>query len=439
MAALLPPQPVNPTGQLAQYMPGYDPTPVIHAQEQSLQDYLNLPVKEILERLGLPPFAEPKPEEGAPPPEGQPEAAQPQASPVDPSALISPVTDALGTLGSGLFDGVDPTAMLQGISQAFQSTNAPLKQSLASVDDAWKGDAGTKAAAKTETAIEDGSKVGAQSDALKGNLTSAAADVAQARVRLIEIIAEFQATMAAIGPSIIFPWGWAAAIAAANKAIASTAEVMTELQSSLGTQAAQVTATGAPVDVTAAPQLASSASMASMASPLMSMAMKGAQAGIQAGTGAASAASQAAQQAATDPAVDAAGAAVGGPVPAGGLGAGGGAGGGGVGGGGAAALGPRSIASSAMVQPETPAATPQSVRAASVGGVGGSGGMMGGGAPYGAMAGQGANNSSNNHTAAAFLHTSDQGGEIVGDLGTAAPPVLGEADPSESPDVELRI
>jgi hypothetical protein len=65
--------------------------------------------------------------------------------------------------------------------------------------------------------------------------------------------------------------------------------------------------------------------------------------------------------------------------------------------------------------------------------------MMGGGAPYGPMAGQGANNSSNSHSAAAFLHTSDQGGEIVGDLGTAAPPVLGEADPNESPDVELRI
>jgi len=38
-----------------------------------------------------------------------------------------------------------------------------------------------------------------------------------------------------------------------------------------------------------------------------------------------------------------------------------------------------------------------------------------GGAPYGPMAGQGANNSSNSHTAAAFLHTTDQGGEIVGD------------------------
>jgi hypothetical protein len=436
MAALLPPTPVNPTGQLAQYMPGYDPAPVIAAQEQSLQDYLNLPVKDILERLGLPPFADAKTEEDGPPPESQPDAAPPQASPMDPSALISPVTDALGTLGDGLFKDVDPTTMLQGISQVLQSTGGSLKQSLASVDDAWQGAGGTAAAAKTAASIANGAEVGAQSDSLKGSLATAATNVAQARVRLIEIIAEFQATMAAIGPNIIFPWGWAAAIAAANKAIASTAEVMTELQTSLGTQAAQVTAAGTPVDVTTAPQAAATSPMSSLA-PLMQMATKGAQAGIQAGTGAASAASQAAQQAATDPAA----AAAGGVAPLAGRGAGGaggGAGGGGVGGGGVAA--PRSVASSAMVQPETASTTAQSaVRAATMGTAGGSGGGMMGGAPYGPMAGQGANNSSNSHTAAAFLHTTDQGGEIVGDLGTAAPPVLGEADPNEPPDVELRI
>jgi hypothetical protein len=434
MAALLPPTPVNPTGQLAQYMPGYDPAPVIAAQEQSLQDYLNLPVKEILERLGLPPFADGRPQEGVPPPpEAQPGAAPQQASPMDPSALISPVTDALGTLGSGLFDGVDPTTMLQGISQAFQSTGGSLKQSLASVDDAWQGASGTTAAAKTAKAIANGAEVGAQSDALKSNLATAATNVAQARVRLIEIIAEFQATMAAIGPNIIFPWGWAAAIAAADKAIASTTEVMTELQTSLGAQAAQVTATASPVAVTAAPQMAASP-MASLASPLMSMAAKGAEAGIQAGTGAASAATQAAQQASTDPAAAAVGGGVAGPAITGAGGAGVG-GGGGVGGG-AAAL--RSVASSAMVQPETASTTAQSatMRASTAGGSGG--GMMGG-APYGPMAGQGANTSSNSHTAAAFLHTTDQGGEIVGDLGTAAPPVLGAAEPNEAPDVELRI
>ncbi len=118
MAALLPPAPVNPTGELAQHVPGYDPSPVIAAQEQSLQDFLNLPVREILERLGLPPIGDEKRPEDGQPPEAEPENAQPPANPMDPSALISPVTDALSTLGSGLFEGVDPTQMLGGISQA---------------------------------------------------------------------------------------------------------------------------------------------------------------------------------------------------------------------------------------------------------------------------------------------------------------------------------
>jgi hypothetical protein len=208
---------------------------------------------------------------------------------------------------------------------------------------------------------------------------------------------------------------------------------MTELQGSLGAESAKVTAAGAPVDVTAAPQMGASP-FAGMASPLMSMATKGAQAGIQAGTGAASAASSAAGQNAVK-ATDTATAPVGGGAAAGAAPIGGGAGGGGAGVGTSA---PRSIATSTMVQPESAATSNQSatVRGGAVAGMGGAG-MMG--APYAPMAGQGANASANNHTAASFLHTSDQGGEIVGDLGTATPPVLGEADPTEPPDVELRI
>jgi hypothetical protein len=442
MPGLLPPAPVNPTGQLAQYMPGYDPAPVIAAQEQSLQEFLNLPVREILARLGLPPLDNQKPEEHKEEDprddEQRPEDQPPPASPMDPSALISPVTDALSTLGPGLFEGADPTQMLAGISQAFGSTANPLQQSLSAVDDAWQGASGTAAAAKTTEAIANGTEVAAQSDALRSSLATAATNVAQARARLIAIIAEFQATLAAIGPNIIFPWGWAAAIAAANKAIASAAEVMTELQSSLGAQAAEANAAGAPVEVTSAPEMGGASSpMASMA-PLMQLATKGAQAGIQAGTGAASqAASQAANQAAADPtdvAPPPVGGGAGGVAPVGAGSGGGGAGGGGVGGTAAS----RSVAMSPMVQPETAATTAQSATMRASGGAGTAGaGMMG--APYAPMGGHGATTSSNSHTAAAFLHTTDQGGEIVGDLGTAAPPVLGEADPNEPPDVELRI
>ena len=437
MPALLPPGPINPTGELAQRMPGYDTAPVIAAQEQSLQDFLNLPVREILTRFGLPASANGKPPDGDPKPEGTPpEAAQPQGNPIDPMALISPVTDALSTLGPGLFQGVDPTTMFQGISQAFQSTGGPLQQSLGSVNNAWQGASGTAAATKTATAMANGTEVAAQSDKLGTSLSTAATNVAQARVRLIEIVTEFQATLAAIGPNIIFPWGWAAAIAAANKAIAMTAEVMTELQTSLGAQAAEVTAAGAPVGVTGAPT-AGNSPLGGLASPLMSMATKGAQAGIQAGTGAASSASKAANQAASETAARTTGAATAplrGGVPATG-GGGGGAGGGGAGG----AVTPRSMAMSSMVQPETNTSSTQSATVRTTGGAAGVGGPGMMGAPYAPMAGQGGNASSNSHTAASFLHTTDQGGEIVGDLGNAAPPVLGEADPNEPPDVELRI
>jgi hypothetical protein len=439
MPALLPPRPVNPTGELAQRMPGYDTAPVIAAQEQSLQDFLNLPVRDILARLGLPQSPNAKPPEGEPKPEdAQPEPAQQQGNPIDPMALISPVTDALSTLGPGLFQGVDPTAMLQGISQAFQSTGGSLQPALGSVDNAWQGASGTAAATKTATAMANGTEVAAQSDKLGTSLATAATNVGQARMRLIEIVTEFQATLAAIGPNIIFPWGWAAAIAAANKAIAMTAEVMTELQTTLGAEAAEVTAAGAPVDVTAAPT-AGGSPLGGLASPLMSMATKGAQAGIQAGTGAASSASQAANQAASETAARTTGAVtapVGGAVPP----SGGGSGGGGAGGGAGGAPAPRSMAMSSMVQPETATTSTQSATVRPSGGAAGVGGPGMMGAPYAPMAGaQGANASSNSHSAASFLHTTDQGGEIVGDLGNAAPPVLGEADPNEPPDVELRI
>ena len=66
----------------------------------------------------------------------------------------------------------------------------------------------------------------------------------------------------------------------------------------------------------------------------------------------------------------------------------------------------------------------------------GAGAPMGGGAPMGHSGKAGI---AGDHSAADFLHTSDQGGEIVGDLGRVAPPVIGEKDPVNSPDVGLRI
>jgi hypothetical protein len=61
---------------------------------------------------------------------------------------------------------------------------------------------------------------------------------------------------------------------------------------------------------------------------------------------------------------------------------------------------------------------------------------MMGGAPMGRGARAGVGRS---HNAADFLHTFDQGDEIVGNLGSVAPPVIGVTDAKTSPDIELRI
>jgi hypothetical protein len=99
------------------------------------------------------------------------------------------------------------------------------------------------------------------------SLSVVAASVQQGEAQLVAIINEFVATIAAIGPSIIFPWGIAAAVAAANHAVTMATGVMAELQGTLGAEAAHVTAIGAPVSVTSAPQvgtnLATSAAPAS--------------------------------------------------------------------------------------------------------------------------------------------------------------------------------
>jgi hypothetical protein len=459
MTGSAPPLPVNPTGQLAESIPGFDPTPVIAAGDQRLADYLAAPTQRILDQLGLPRLSGPA--HGAPLTPGAPANPAGAINALDPTQLISPVINALGTLGSGQFSGMDPTSTLNGISNAFDGISGPVRQALGAVQHGWQGVSSAAAGAKTGAALANGAEVAAQATGLKNSLASAAADVAQARLQLIEIIHEFLATLAAIGPSIIFPWGWAAVVAAAAKAVAHTAQVMTEVQSSLGAQAGAVSAIGAPVTVTAASKLAASAtgplgsllggSTSSTTSPMSAMSMlsplmMAASAGISPAMSAASMAGSAGGPAAatgastgtlagatgTDPKAPAGGAGrAGGPgVPAGPVSPhGGGAG---------AASGGTLVS---RVTPPMPPSAPETTTAAmpaattrpTTGGIPmGGAGMMS--APLAGAAGNGGA-----HTAASYLHTSDQGGKVVTDRSTVAPPVIGETDPNDTPDIELRI
>lgn len=433
----------------------FDPTPYINAQEQNLADYLNQPVQDILAKLGLPPLPNGAPPPGEPPPEGQPGPT----NPMDPSAMIQPVLDALGTLGTGIFDSVDPTKMFEGISKAFESASSSVQEALGSMEGMWSGASGTSAAAKTGETLANGAQVAFQSAGLGANLSTSVADVQQAQIRLLQIIDEYNAKIAAIGPNIIFPWGQAQAVEAATQAITMTTEVITELQTTLAAQGGEAAAIGAPTALAQAPTAASSMispmiQMATgLASPLMQVATEGlstgmqtitgaVQSGVETATGLASSLSGAAGKGADTAASTASGTGGAGMAP---LSKAGGGGGGGVHGGGGGG-GSSSVAPSRMMTPmsmpttESTNAVQGAVKPASVSGAGMGGGGMGGAGMMGAGHGAGkAGVDGSGHNAAAFLHTSDQGDEIVGDLGNVAPPVIGEIDPNDSPDIELRI
>lgn len=237
---------VDATDRLAQHLPGFDPSPVIADVERGLLDFLNKPIQQTLNLLPLQRFPEQPPAD----PAGS-------ASPIDPFQLISTVVGALGTLGTGIFSGLDPTRILRGVSDAFDGVAVPLQRALGAVANDWQGGSGAAVDAKTRAAVANGAEVATQADGLRENLSIAASDVAQARMRMIDIIDEFQAKMAAV--DVTTPSGRTAAIAAANEANKESTAVMKELQAKLGAHAEKVSAGGSPVGVTKAPHAGNTA------------------------------------------------------------------------------------------------------------------------------------------------------------------------------------
>ncbi|OBF30227.1 hypothetical protein A5724_23680 [Mycobacterium sp. ACS1612] len=431
---------------MQQGQPAFDPEQVINAHETNLADYLNQPVQDILARLGLPRIPS-----HVMPPDGTDGGAPAPANPLDPTQMIKPATDALGTLGTGQFNnGSDPTQIFQGISQAFESAAEPLAQGMAQLASVWQGVAGPAAGAATSAAVADGSKVASQASSLGQSLSSVVATVSQTEARLIAIINEFIAKIIAIGPNIIFPWGIAQAIQAATEAVTEATDAMTEAQGAIGAQAAQVSAVGAPVPLAASTSRLAATTATTAAVPAVSTAAApGIGSALQflsplteVGTSLISpvmegvtAATQAAQSGAggpddrnpNDPTNDPA--AVNKPASPK---AGGSAG---------AAKGMPTGAANSQLAPQIPAVpkvgadgTPLQSgatlgAAAGAGGSAMTGGPMGGAGKAGAADGR--------HNPAAFLHTSND--QLVGDLGNAAPPVLGQIDPAERSDMDLRI
>ncbi len=260
MPTTLTPHSGDQTDQLAQNLPGLAAEPAIAAVERGLLDFVSTPTQQILDGLPLQQFP------GQPPADPEAPTDPGLANQIDPFQLISSLLGGLGTLENGNFD---PAQILGGVSGALDAITNPMQQARGSVAHDWQGASGAAADEKARLAIGKGADVATRADALRDNVSTAAADVAQARTRMIEIADEYQAKMAAIDLST--PAGRAAAVTAANEATEESTAVMQELQATLGLQAQQVSAIAEPLQVTNAPG-AGGATTGGPLSPLMGLA-----------------------------------------------------------------------------------------------------------------------------------------------------------------------
>ncbi|OHT81168.1 hypothetical protein BKG68_23280 [Mycobacteroides saopaulense] len=180
--------------------------------------------------------------------------------------MIKPVTDALGTLGTGKFDeGYDPPKMYDGISKTFETTGQSVQQAISMLGGIWQGLAGIATMAKSLEAVLNGVEVAMQASGIGGSLSTSATDVTQAEARLMEILHEWEAKMAALTPGL--PWTAPGIAEACTQAVEMAVQCMTELQSSLGAESGIVSAIGAPLSLTSIPQAGSQA-----VSPVVQMA-----------------------------------------------------------------------------------------------------------------------------------------------------------------------
>ncbi len=258
---------------------------MVNQIENDLQAWLNRPVQDILSQFNLGQL-----------PTGGPElpGLPGDAIPADltgatggmgnnfAGGLLKPVTDMLGTLGSGVFQGLNPTQMFGGITQAFQQAAGGVQQALGQMmggmgGQGWSGAGAGAAAAKTGETLANGAAVAAQGTALGGQYSAAGANVAQGQARLLEILMQCQHELEGLSAGL--PWTAPEMVESASRASALATECITELESTLTSQAAATTATGAPVAIAQGPEMAMQ-----MMGPLLSVGMSMIGPAIQMGT-----------------------------------------------------------------------------------------------------------------------------------------------------------
>lgn len=413
--------------------PGHGPSVMDMLESSSVAPLLHMPVSDILTKhLGLPPL----PAMPSMPPLPQ----MPPLPTIDLASLFTPLTDLLSGFGSGNMASApfDPTQLFEGLQRAFESVFGVLSQAMSAVTPFWAGAGGSAAMATGAQANVNNVETGGQSGDISRIVATATASVAKGVALLQGVIASFAASLVPLIPAAITPIGQAGIIASATTHLSEGLAVVAETRAELTAHTANMTVSGHPIPITAAPQAAAavpgmaSSAVQAVTSPVQSIIGAVGGGGLGGGLGRASSLGRVAAGADTLAARSDGAAAA---HAAGGDG-GGGAGVGGVGGigglGGGAGNAPLTTRpADAPVAPSSSRSGSSSqeqvvTRGSTTTGTVGPAGMPMGAAGAGASAPSSTGHTADRETSVDARHTD----EVVGESPAAAPSVLGGVEPT---------
>ncbi|WP_132992016.1 hypothetical protein [Gordonia zhaorongruii] len=214
---------------------------------------LDKPVGEVLTDLGVPRIDAPL---DVRPPE-LPDfdlPALPILPGVDPVALIKPITDLLGTFGTGILSGPgDPVRSLASLAGLLENGASTLMGAASAVDGQWLGQGASAAIGKATRTAADSGALAAQGAAMSTDVQVAAGIVAAGLVQLQGVVVKTVGMLAAAAPTLATPPGQLVALGIAAEGLAEGLAVVGATRAQLAAPTAHLGATGSPVPITGAP------------------------------------------------------------------------------------------------------------------------------------------------------------------------------------------
>ncbi|MFT3661367.1 MAG: hypothetical protein QM809_08185 [Gordonia sp. (in: high G+C Gram-positive bacteria)] len=174
---------------------------------------------------------------------------------LDPSALLAPLAQLLGSFGTGTLPGgpSDPTAMLTGLAQVLETGAGAATSALQGLNGLWSGQSGAAAAGKSALSTANTGALATQGAAMATDIQGALAIVGAGLAAIQGVIVKTAGLLAGVLPAIATPPGQLAALGIAAEGITEALAVIGSTRAQLAAPTAKMTADGAKIPVTPPP------------------------------------------------------------------------------------------------------------------------------------------------------------------------------------------